>query len=897
MPCFVYIIGSAGRTYVGTLGFTPALEAHLSEEGHPAARGGGERVGRERWLTIRVRIVRGEGRRIEGLRLLPRAQVTEAPEGMAIETPEPAAAPGRPSAREETSPESAPPAPGPSSETPTAEGESPGGWRGALSSLASGAETMGNISSGRWVWDPITSGLANWEGQLDRIGEQEAAMEGVSLGEVLIVPVGLLFTVLTALVGLLDMLARLNPAALTLHGAATAARGITGEYGASDLRRDAELVGDQALDLLTLGLRQAVAHAREGWQEGNAFRVSQAVGEIALAILALVGVVRGVRGMSSSARMAAAVEAEAAAGAEAAATARPTTPSELGARPTEPARGAVERPTVHERGLGERPTEPGRGAGERATVPESELAQRPTEPGRGAGERATAPESELAQRPSEPGSRAPAARRGLRRIDDLAEARRLQEAYARGERSGGHVNHIDAAELQRHWESSGGRGPAPLAWVDEAGHAAFDTRRVGHAPEGIELQGGRRGASTELGQRPTEPGRGAGERATAPERGLGERPTEPGPGAAERPTVPERGLGERPTEPERGLPERPTEPGAGLAERPTEPRAEAPRPRRGGSDGMRVDPEGIIRDTAEAQAALEQAYRQGPHPHEAMNAQVYAAEWRAYGGAGDPPLAYRHQNGRVTFDMTRLAEPSPEAQAASRGRVLGEMEGGRGRAAVELGERPTEPRAGLAERPTEPRAEAPRPRRGGSEGMRVDPEGIIRDTAEAQAALEQAYRQGPHPHEAMNAQVYAAEWRAYGGAGDPPLAYRHQNGRVTFDMTRLAEPSPEAQAASRGRALGEMEAAREARIAAEQARLAAQPPRWARRIETPAEARVEIDALVDAGQRQRQRINIIMSEEAYQARWRAAGGEGPAPVAFVDQSGALRVNGPGLRGQ
>ncbi|MGD9788977.1 MAG: DUF4157 domain-containing protein, partial [Sulfuricellaceae bacterium] len=714
--------GSADRSCVRALDFAALLEARLAALGHPAATGGGSRMSRDRWLTIRVRIVRGQGGRIEGLRLMPQAQVTEAPEGLAIEGEQP-----------EPVLEVRPPV----VEAPREEQAEPTGWRRWAESIGEGLEAAGDLVSGRWFWDPIMGQMAEWERDLAAIGETEGRTIEVSGTEAALIPIGILFTVIYGILGTANLLAQVNPYNLALQGLSRRARALSGSYNRAQFERDMRVVGEEAWGILTLGLGRAIDHMREGIRDANTFRTTQAVTEIVMAIEAVIGLVAGVRSMSSSARMSAAVEAEAATGVEAGA-------AEAATRPTEPGPGAVERSTVPEPDLPYRTTEPGAGAAERATVPEPDLPHRATEPGVGAAERTTVPESGLAERPTEAGpaptertttpeqgpptegpptgpggglrvrrpirdlaearqlrdrlvseaegvelmpdhayfaeeyralggtgevpyayeqtngrvvvdasrtgwppdavtrmgaerlaARAEAARpavegwsegvaSGVRaapvRIDSLAEAQRLQQAYVQGERSGGYVNHIDPAELQRHWEASGGEGPAPMAWVDEAGHAAFDTRRVGHGPEGPVL--GERGGTpsgTEPAPRPSS-----------------ERATETGP-----PTL---------REPWRDLPEeafgRSTEPGHAPLRVPGQPAIRS-----------------VIRSVEAARQLMEQyaiGQRGGGYLLRPDHAWM-CDEWHAFGQTGEPPPAYVQANGIVVFDTTRVGWPSQQA--------------------------------------------------------------------------------------------------------------------------------------------------------------------------------------------------------------------------------------------
>ncbi|BBO89454.1 DUF4157 domain-containing protein [Desulfosarcina ovata] len=467
--------GSADRSYVRALDFAALLEARLAELGHPAATGGGPRMSRDRWLTIRVRIVRGQGGRIEGLRLMPQARVTEAPEGLEIEGEQP-----------EPVLEVRPPV----VEAPREEPTEPVGWRGWAESIGEGLEAAGDLVSGRWFWDPIMDQMAEWERDLAAIGETEGRTIEVSGTEAALIPIGILFTVIYGILGTANLLAEVNPYNLVLQELSRRARALSGSYTRAQFERDMRVVGEEAWGILTLGLGRAIDHMREGIRDANTFRTTQAVTEIVMAIEAVIGLVAGVRSMSSSARMSAAVEAEAATGVEAGAV-------EAATRPTEPGPGAVERSTVPEPDLPYRTTEPGAGAAERATVPEPDLPHRATEPGVGAAERTTVPEPGLAERPTEAGP-APTERtttpeqgpptegrptgpagglRVRRPIRDLAEARQLRDRLV-SEAEGVELM-PDHAYFAEEYRALGGTGEVPYAYEQTNGRVVVDTTRVG----------------------------------------------------------------------------------------------------------------------------------------------------------------------------------------------------------------------------------------------------------------------------------------------------------------------------------------------------------------------------------------------------------------------------------
>jgi hypothetical protein len=86
--------GSSGRTYTEDVGFRLALRSFLQEIGHPSF--GGSIMSRESWLRLRVRILRGEGDRINGLQLLRPQREVEVETVETVEGRRPAPpAPGR----------------------------------------------------------------------------------------------------------------------------------------------------------------------------------------------------------------------------------------------------------------------------------------------------------------------------------------------------------------------------------------------------------------------------------------------------------------------------------------------------------------------------------------------------------------------------------------------------------------------------------------------------------------------------------------------------------------------------------------------------------------------------------------------------------------------------------
>jgi hypothetical protein len=162
----------------------------------------------------------------------------------------------------------------------------------------------------------------------------------------------------------------------------------------------------------------------------------------------------------------------------------------------------------------------------------------------------------------------------------------------------------------------------------------------------------------------------------------------------------------------------------------------------------------------------------------------------------------------------------------------------------------------------------------------------------AQARLEEAYREGPAPVEAMSQKEFADQWHQQGGGEPVPFTFRHASGEMMFDVTRLEDVSPAAQEAAQNRVIAGVEKAREGRIAAEMERLPADVSPMERGIPDRAQARAEIDAALDRGERP----HFVRPGEAYEARWRAAGGGSEVQPAFVDRVGHLWVDGEGMEG-
>ncbi|HEY9075051.1 MAG TPA: hypothetical protein VIO61_00815 [Anaerolineaceae bacterium] len=278
--------GSRGRSYTEDAAFQDGVRAYLESIQHPSVHSGPPPRIHTTTLRFQVRLVR-EGERLSGLELLTRPQPPEpAPPEPAAPTAEqqPAAPPA----------ETAPAAPTGEAPAPAREGEAAEGESGLAGRIASGLETAADIVSARWLWNPINEGMQSWERELDSIGDnlhREPASAAV-----LIIPISALYTILSAITGTLDLAARwLNPPNIALRWVATEIRVFTGEVSAGDLARMAYDIWSQVAEIFALGIPTAIGHLREAVREGNLFRWVQGITELALAALALLGMLRSVR--------------------------------------------------------------------------------------------------------------------------------------------------------------------------------------------------------------------------------------------------------------------------------------------------------------------------------------------------------------------------------------------------------------------------------------------------------------------------------------------------------------------------------------------------------------------------------------------------------------------------
>ena len=783
--------GSSSRTYTNDTNFQLMLRSFSQEIGHPSISGGGPVMTRQRWLRLRIRLVRGERRRINRLELLrPRREVeVETPEVVeGRQSPEP-----RPT--REPAPEIGERAPAPEQATPTEQ-------EGILGEIASGAETVGNLTSGRWIWDPITSQLAGWEAELDQIGEQGSP---TILGSVLLVPVSTLFVVLQSIVGLLDLLARLNPLSLAMRATATSVRAAAGQYTREDFMRDALEVGDEALDIITLGLRNAYRHLMEGIEEGNAFRITQAVSEVALAALAIFGVFRAIRVRSSAGRMASAVAEERA------------TP----AAPTEQAPAEPVRPTA--------PTEQARAEPVRPSAPTEQAPAEPVRP--------TAPTEPAAEvRTRQPG-RSPEGTPGRPRVERVFNteevARQVRDQYMSGEARGGWDAAYSQESLQAHWEGVGERGRPPLAFVDTNGHLIFDARRLGMPPERMVAEGtARRMARRPPPSRIQEP-----VRSTAP--------TEQAPAAEPvRPTAPTEQVAT--AEPVRST--APTEQAATV-----EPvRSTAPT-----EQAATAEP---VRPTAptEQAATAEPVRPTAPTEHAATAEPVRSTAPTEHAATVEPVRSTAPTEHSATAEPVRPTAPTEHSATAEPVRPTAPTE----HAATAEPARPTTPTESAVVR-GRPRVER------------------IFNTEEVARQVRDQYMSGEARggwDAAFSQESLQAHWEGVGEQGRPPMAFVDTNGHLVFDARRVGLPQEGMVAEGTSR-------------------------RMARRPPPPSNIREEITdvnrarQLVEEFEQQGLGINRKPNARVMQGAWEHAGGEGTAPVAYINRNGGLVVNMSALRSQ
>jgi hypothetical protein len=358
-----------------------------------------------------------------------------------------------------------------------------GNGENALDDIGDSLEAFGDVTSARWLWDPIMSQMEEWNRDLTAIGQIQGRTIEVSGTEAALIPIGAIFTVVHGLLGTCDLLARLNPANVALQSASRGFRDVAGTYSREEMERDMGAVGREAWGIASLGLIQACDHMRQGLAEGNTYLTTRATTEVVMAVEAAIGTVAGVRSLAADLRAAAAEGA------------RPTIPEpglDAALRATEPevraSRGAGEAasaserttetgpPTLREPGLDDalRATEPearaSEGGGDASAVPgRTTETGTPTlrEPGR------TTP----SERPSEPGT--PTLPESDVIYDRAAAQAGLERAYAEGPVPVEAMSHDTFVELWRSQDGGASGGDAvPYAYRLSNGEMIYDVTRL-----------------------------------------------------------------------------------------------------------------------------------------------------------------------------------------------------------------------------------------------------------------------------------------------------------------------------------------------------------------------------------------------------------------------------------
>ncbi len=495
--------GSSRRRYADDPAFQSALREYLASLNHPSVSGGGPIMSRQRTLSFTVRLVRA-GQRIQSVEFVQPVERVEVETPETVEAsapgPAPASGPGTPepmsgnweSAMADIAgpqagegPEEAPAGPEPGNR---ALASSPAAEESTAARVVSGIETYADALSLRFVMRPVTAQMSEWEHQLEGIGGNLRSQPVA--GIVLLPTITHLFVILQAIVGSIDLLLRVN---VIVPRAASAVISLeAGLTTPEEFNQNLVAMGEEGLDILLLGLRQAAAHLRQGIQELNLFRIIQAQDEILLAILALLGIVRGIgRGAAILRESGAARPAGGAAAGGGEAIGAGETGTGLPAEAVEPPRIESAEP-ARPAGPSETPSSSGtsRPAGQVETSQTGgmefgdTMEQPAVEPPRPAEPAAPAEQVE-STRPAEPAGQQRARPTGgmpriRRAITDPAEVRRLLDDYTRhgeGEVSG--TFNFDPVELRRGWHERGGRGQAPLAYIDSNGRLFYNGEQAG----------------------------------------------------------------------------------------------------------------------------------------------------------------------------------------------------------------------------------------------------------------------------------------------------------------------------------------------------------------------------------------------------------------------------------
>ena len=614
----VRVFGSSSRTYTSDTRFQSDLRTFLRSIHHRSLIGEMPGMSRElrRTLSFAVRLVR-EGQRIETIEF-----ATAVPEA-ATETPL--------TAEEQMLEELAEREAQPPAAAPQPARAEPGAGQASIYDLltehsfseqaAADIDSLGDLISARWLWDPITAQMREYDEELDAIGENFRTQPVV--GQLMIPTITHLSVLLDAIVGTLDFCARIP--AMPARVASVALEYHAGAMSSDELWDILEECGMEALNLLSGGLITAADHLAEGVRELNPVQFIRGVDELVLAVISLIGMFRGLRSLRARIR---ARGAGRGAPLETPAAEAPTIEAPVEAETATgraPAPVEVEAPTVEPPAQAEAPT--GRGSAPvevEAPTGRAEAIGQPESP------RATpSAEASAFGATERPPSAGPAPRGNLEgnaaieyTIREAADVSQMREQIVRGERPG-LLRHSEASAMQAEWDAAGGNGTAPAGWMQSDGVLRVNLDAAGPIPAelareyvlGAQLEAEARGAAAESAGR-------------AQTRGLFEE--------AER----LRASGESP---------RPRSAGA---------------PPAGEINGLRI--EYTVEDVAEARVLRDQIMTGGREGRVSFaSAEFLQGEWEAFGGEGPAPPAWWQNDGLLRTSFEGAGWPSVEVQFVS----------------------------------------------------------------------------------------------------------------------------------------------------------------------------------------------------------------------------------------
>ena len=278
-----------------------------------------------------------------------------------------------------------------------------GSWRDHATEAAETLEWIPYILTSRWLWNPINNGLESWEQQLEHTGNLPLTV----IETTLLVVVSLLFNILRTLLGIFDLASLIHPASYFSILAAQI-RVAVSENPLTEILAIARTIGNIAYHIIIGGIIEGIQHFIQGVREGNAHRITDGLYEIALGIIALIGIFAALR----AAWAGRAAESSAAVETRAAVEARPpvrTPRTEAPSAPRNvPEEGRVPR-AAEERSLSSQTSQEAATASE-ATGAEAQVGAGPAESGvstRGRGTTRRAAAEERPDRPRPPTTRPP----------------------------------------------------------------------------------------------------------------------------------------------------------------------------------------------------------------------------------------------------------------------------------------------------------------------------------------------------------------------------------------------------------------------------------------------------------------------------------------------------------